>query len=149
MIEIVPARVEHAAVLGENLREGDLREAEAWGVTGQEAVENSIKSAAFSYVFLEDDVPIAGWGIQPYGFMSNAATMWCLTSWRAEAYPKLILKLARDFVAEMHTLYPRLEILVDLRYDKALRWAHRLGFKDVDVAMVNGYPFQGMIKERA
>lgn len=148
MIEVVLATPEHAAVLGANLREEDAAEVAAWGLSGIEGVELSIKDAFVSYVCLENGVPIGGWGARHDTMFSDYAELWCLTARGATKHPRLILQLSRWFVHQIQELYPTLGAMVDLRYEKAIRWTHWLGFEDKEVLTVNGLPFQIMQRTR-
>ena len=151
MIHIVPAKIEHAVHLGENLRAGDWLELKHMGYTrGQDAAAACIEDCKASVVALEDGLPIAGWGHKPDDMLiASTAYLWCMTTPAVERYKKAILRLSRDFVADLQLRFERLESTVSPIYPEAMRWTKWLGFKPApgeSTVVLNGVEFINIVR---
>ena len=125
--EIVPTEKTHIAVLGSNLRAGDLSEVQAAGMTGQRALWRSWRAAYYSATALVDGEVAAIWGVggSPLGRVGRP---WLLTSPAVERARFAIIRVGRLEVGKMLGIYPEMRGFVDSRYEGALGLLRLLGF---------------------
>lgn len=117
----------HVAALGANLRDGDLSEVQAAGMTGQRALWRSYRAAYYTSTAVVDGEVAAIWGVggSPMGRIGRP---WLLTSPVVERVRLAFLREARFEVGKMLAIYPEMRGFVDSRYKGALRLLQALGF---------------------
>ena len=149
-LEIVKARPEHAAVIGENMRAGDWSELLHMGyANGTHAVMSCIVDCPDSVVCLEDGVPIAGWGYKRDSMLlADTALLWCITTPAVERHKRELLRWSRDFCDSLLIHFGRLESTVSRIYPQAVRWTEWLGFVPVSEVTANGVVFTIIEKVR-
>ncbi len=138
-----------AESLGARLRATDVEEIRAAsGLAPLEALRRSYDLSTHVWAVRGRDEgpiasPIALWGVGPLSLAEGRGCPWLLASDAFETLGLDIARLSRPLVAEMRSLYPRLENRVDARHFRAVRWLSWIGFA-IDPAMpwgVEGRPF--------
>jgi len=75
---------------------------------------------------------IACWGLVIGDPVAGTGLPWLFTGRALQHHKKEFLRLSRASIAIMESTTPRLVIMVDARYAKAIRWAKWLGFEFSD-----------------
>lgn len=148
MVRFVEARPEHAVALAPKLREGDLAEVSAMGLTGVQALESSLAASCFAFTALVDDQPEAMWGLCPVTFMGDRGLLWMLGSDQVPRHAYTVLLTSKHFVENVNRLFPVVECFVDLRYKVSVRWVRWLGFLQEQTVLFGGVEF-GFFVRRA
>ena len=146
MIEIVPARAEHAARLV--LRAGDAAEVAAYGLTKEQAIADSLARSLWAETYLIDGevAAIAGLGLS--SLLGGHGVPWLLTGPACERHKRRFVLESRRQVARMLGEAAPLINYVHADYARAVRWLEWLGFTlDAPVA-IEGAPFRRFIKEK-
>lgn len=125
--EVVPMQRSHVAMLVAAMREADRREVEAAGFTPQRALWRSYRASMIARVAFVDGEIAAAWGCGGCPASGNGEP-WLLTTPAAERVPLTYLKVAREAVAGMLTIYQRLTGFVAADYVRAVRFLEMLGF---------------------
>lgn len=129
MIEIVPASPDHVGALVWDLRADDRRELEAFNIDPVTGLRQCIAGSVQAFTALDDGWPVACWGVMaPSMIGAPVAYPWLLTGLGVERHKVRFLRENRRWLAYVLTQFPRLEVLVDARYTRALTWLRRLGF---------------------
>ena len=136
-VEILPATLEHARAIADDLRRGDI----ACGLNATDAVLTCMNASRAAWAAVVGDRVICIWGVASPSLVGAQAEIWLLTGRKVEEYAFQFLRHARAFVAEMQQQYPRLEANVDVNYTQALRFARWLGFRWKGEITVNGHRF--------
>lgn len=99
-------------------------------------VENSIES----YAFVDDrDNPCALFGIMKH---NDSGLCWLLTTILIEQHKKSYMKEVKRFVKEWYNKYGILFVIVDIRYDRAIKLIEWCRFKKYgDGVFINNYEF--------
>lgn len=124
---IVPTEPAHIRALAFNLRAGDAAEIEAAGMTSQQALWRSFRSATRARTAFVGDEIAAAWGVGgcPLG---KTGRPWLLTAPPIEHVKIALVREARYEVLEMLSIFSELRGYVDGRYHRALRLLDALGF---------------------
>ncbi len=143
-IQIVPARPAHAELLAPTMRREDVAEVLAFGgFSPLGALLDSLRLSDRAYAVSFDGELAALFGIVPGPFLSREAVPWLLTGEAIERHPVSFWRASREVVDYWAQQYPVLVQWVDARYERALRWAARLGFRVAAPAplLPGGLPF--------
>ena len=139
---IVDTEARHIGALAERLREGDLAEVRAAGITPQRALWRSWRASHFAKTgFVGNEVAcIFGCGGSPAGPVGEP---WLLTAPAIERAKLTFVREARIQVLLMMAVWPRLEGRVLASYTKAVRFLRALGFtvEDGGPLVPGGPPF--------
>lgn len=127
------ATVEHARKLAETMRDDDQREVLAAGhPTPLAAVVESMAVSEISLAFFYADELLAIWGVVPGKegtlLTPSPGVVWMLSGTAVERRRKTFWKASKQVVDWLRSEYPVLVNAVDARYERALRWAKKLGF---------------------
>jgi hypothetical protein len=125
------ATLTHAHCLAAHMREEDAAEVLAsGGCTPIEALMDCLTmSGDEAWSAMIGEQVMAMFGIVPQSLVTGAAVPWLLTSALVDRYPKAFFHASRLILRGLILpKYPYLTNMVDARYEKALRWARRLGF---------------------
>lgn len=125
--EIVPMKAAHVAALADAMRDADRREVEAMGFTGQKGLWRSYRASVIACAAFVDGEIAAAWGCAGC-VASGVGTPWLLTTHAAERVPLTYVKVGRDAVEGMLSVYRRLYGLVSADYARAIRFLLLLGF---------------------
>lgn len=129
MISIVPADQLHIPYLVENLRAEDRAELVTSGLEPMWAFSTSIELSHEAWTALDDGEPIAMWGLLAESIIgSPVGYPWLLTTYGVERHRLRFIRENRRWLASVLTRYPRLEVGVDAKYQRALTWLRHLGF---------------------
>lgn len=109
------------------MRAGDRAEATVLGKDPRRALRQSFRAALICRT-VEVDGEVAAIGGLGGDILSDAGTLWLLTTDLIERVPVSFVREARRQVAEMQGLRPRLEGYVAADYRGALRLLEVLGF---------------------
>jgi hypothetical protein len=149
-LSFVPATAEHAADMAPRLREADVHEVTALGLTPSEALDCCLLSSIFAETCLEDDTPAAMWGVAPERtLLSEKGLVWMLGTEAVPRHAYTVLLTSKAFIARAQAAFPVLECLVDMRYAAAMRWVRWLGFEQEAEITAGGVPFAVMRRRRA
>lgn len=125
------ATLEDAIEMAPLMRREDLDE--VWELsrqTGFEALVGSIDlSGSQAWTVRVNGKIMAMWGIVDVSIIGGIALPWALTTPEVDRHPKEFMRACREAVAFLRRHYTISINRVDARYEKALRWARRLGFE--------------------
>jgi hypothetical protein len=144
-VEVVPATLEHALEVLDDVRPADLREwYAATGRPFEAALRDTFQSDDEIRVALLDGRPVIFWGWDADGIV------WMFATGTAERHAvALHLVLARRFMEEIVQGKSRLSATADARNEKHHTWLRWLGFEDAEEVTVGpfGLPFIHFVKE--
>lgn len=127
-IKIVPTIKEHIAILGDNLREADLKEVMSIGLPLRKILWRTWKAAFFCKTAFVNGELAAVWGIGG-AVLGNSVTPWLLTTPACEKIsPLRFVRIYQREILEMLSLYPSLVNYVHADYNKAVRLLENSGF---------------------
>lgn len=141
MIRVEPATRSHAERMAPIMRQEDSTEVLALGFSPLDALTHSLDNSFVAEAAVLGDEVVAMWGACAEAYAGGKAFMWMLGTEHVPRNVKALLRGSRSFVAYTHQFYPLLECLVDMRYEKAVRWIEWMGFRHVATARMNGIPF--------
>jgi len=127
-IKIVPATRENLALVAAGMRTDDQQECWRNGYTPEAAVLWSAKDSNLNAVCMVNGAPLGAYGLNTkkdpvIGYP------WVLTTALVEDYKKTFMRASQEIVADMLSRRPILQLYVDAKHYRALRWAQWLGFK--------------------
>ena len=111
------------------LRLADERECLAIGLTGIEAVKQSIKNSDFHHVVYDGDEMLAAWGYGTASIFNKRCRAWLLT---CDPIDRMIITFSRVSVKVMKFLFSsfeEVEVLVHNDYKRSIKWLLWLGFE--------------------
>ena len=152
---IVPATVDHIAVIAAAARAADI--AELWAssrTTPAEAMQRGLERTAQTFTGLVDDVPVCMFGASPFSIMGGMGAAWMIgsTGLNRLSVQKELLRLSVPVVAYMQDQFPVLLYnFVDARNTAAIRWLRWLGFQFHEPIAygVDQLPFLPFYRQRA
>ena len=127
--EMVPATLEHAEELAENMRWADCEE--VWATAHLyplQATLFSLEASRDATTGLADGCVVCMFGVGPAAIISTTGVPWLLTTDGVERHAKAFLRRNKKVVKEMLMTYPFLKNYVDERNTVAVRWLKWLGF---------------------
>lgn len=134
-VQIIPATVEHAKALAPLLRMEDRAEVfRLYGWDAETALVESLRASTSAWTAIAEGEPIAMFGVCPVQLLGAIGLPWLLTGDGIERHKLTFVREARKFIEQTRTIWPVLVGIVDPRYEKALRFCKRLGFKVQDPA---------------
>lgn len=120
------------------LRVRDEEECQLAFISGQEAVEMSVKDSTCAYVVKVNGAPLAWFGFRTIPF-SECVDVWMLTTPVADEWPLMVARGSQRVITGMLEIAPHLTAIVDARHGPARKWLRWLGFKE--------YPYgKGMLR---
>lgn len=128
--ELIRAATQKDALhLAAAMRAADAAECVAIGCTPLEGVVESMKRSLFSHTVEFDGQPAAIWGVvQDVGHL-DVGMVWVLTSNVVDRHHNRFWRTSVRVLRGLASVRPVLFNFIDARYEKALRWAARLGFE--------------------
>ncbi len=141
MIRVEPATLDHVRRMAPIMRREDSTEVLALGYTPFDALRVSLEASFVAEAAVLGDDVAAMWGAVAEAYAGGKAFLWMLGTEHVPRNIKPLLRGSRSFVTYCHQFYPLLECLVDMRYEKAVRWINWMGFRQVGIAPMNGVPF--------
>jgi hypothetical protein len=146
-VETRRARLADAAEMAPFMREEDAAEvlAEA-GHTPYEALAYALAlSGSQAWTVRVDKKIMAMWGVVPVDLLSGVGVPWLLTTYEVERHPKIFMRASREAVRWIRKRYNFAFNRIDARYEKALRWAKRIGFETFGPETADGYTFHAIV----
>ena len=142
--EMVPATLEHALELAENMRDADRKE--AWAAahyTPEQAVLFSLDASRDATTGLADGRVVCMFGAGAAAIISTTGIPWLLTTDLVKKHAKPFLRRNKKVVKEMLVAYPLLRNYVDERNTVAIKWLQWLGFEVLPPVSfgAEGFPF--------
>lgn len=137
--------IEDAHILAANLRQADIDELEAQGVTPFESLISGFRCSDVCYTLLDDDnYPVAMFGTctVPEITETYAATIWLLASPAIEKCKIFFLRNSKKWLEALIEPYDIVFNMVDARNELHIAWLEWLDFKFTDDIEVNGYTFK-------
>ena len=130
VVDVVPARPEHAAMLVALMAPKDLAVFAELGEGDPAAViRDGIARSVMTWCGREDGAPLCIGGVIPIGgVLSDEGLIWMVSQPGLERHKKRFLRESRAGLARARAMYPVLRNFVDARYPKSLRWLGWLGF---------------------
>lgn len=132
-VEIRPADEYDAAELATTMRKSDLDELDAGsGGNPLDVLLGGIKSSAESWSVIYRGHVMAMWGVVPAheSFLGGRLGVgWLLTSDLVERHPKVFWRACKRELSDLLDRWTGITNAIDVRHEKAIRWAERLGFR--------------------
>lgn len=128
MIELVHAEEGHIPPIAENMRAADIEEARAFGHSPHQALWLGLKASVDCMTALEDGEPVAMLGLVPKNVLEGEGSPWMLGTDAIYANPRATMVLSRKMIEVWSDSTPRLQNLIAVGNDRALRYLRRLGF---------------------
>ena len=125
-IVVAPTTAEHVARL--ELRPADAAEVAAFGLTRDEALQDSVARSIWSETWLVDGVPAAIVGLGRSALIGGHGVPWMLTGPACDRHRKRFLIESRRQVERMHREAAPLINYVHAEHRRAIRWLEWLGF---------------------
>ena len=133
-VEIVPTLPEHIAELRHALRDADLAELAAFGISPNKSLWFGYKNSLIKRTALVDGKVAAIWGCGGAP-LAGKGTPWLLTSNVCELVSSITFaKIYKKEVQMMLKIFPKLENIVDSNYCKSIRMLKIIGFNIGDPA---------------
>jgi hypothetical protein len=126
-VQIVPAETAHVYALAANLRAGERMEAAALGIDPRRALRQCYRAATYVRTALVDGELAAMWGLGGAA-LADIGYPWLLTTAAVLRVPISMAVIARQEVAAMLRIAPRLAGHVAADYGQAVRFLALLGF---------------------
>ncbi len=136
--------------LGYTLREAELRECIAAGMTGEEAISSSIAYSTECYQIIIEEEVVCSWGWFPTSHLSGVCHIWMLTGEAANKHKVFVARESARILNIMLECFPSVLVLVDSRYSLSIKWLRWLGFSVTQMGFQGptGVIFQYMKIER-
>ncbi len=141
MVDVVmaPANNEDAIDIAKRMRAADMAEvAASSGLDPIAAVLTSLDMSTEAWLLYFDGQPVCIWGVAPLqqdSFLGRrVGVAWLLTTPLVEKHPHAFWRTCRQVLPELLQRWDELINAIDVRHEKALRWAERLGFQLADPA---------------
>ncbi len=115
------------AILSDNpvLREADILECAAGGLTPYEALSTSIAQSDVAYVIEWEGAPAAYWG---WRVIPEGCFAWMLSTPEMDRRPLHTARESARLLAWLHDTYPAVYVYVHIGHTTSLRWLKWLGF---------------------
>jgi hypothetical protein len=139
-----------AAILAD-IREADVTEMAALGITPEIAMADGLKRSDWAMTGLLDGVPVCMFGVAPRSIILGEGVPWMLAANGLERAQVKFLKTCRPAVNLMRASYPKLMNFVHADNSVTIKWLRWLGFafappnwpEDAEPPRytINGHPF--------
>lgn len=127
----------------DHLRQADVTEIEAIGLTPKQALKDSFEESVERYTVKLKGKPIAMFGLNPDDFLGKKAKIWILATDDLKIIQRRFTKHSKDFINEAFEKYSVLYNFIDVRNTDSIKWLEWLGasFNDPIPYGVNGEMF--------
>lgn len=128
---VVPAHTDHIFWLANNMSEADRDEvAAAVGMGPYRALADSLNRSVAAWTGMAgDSIPVCMFGVTPVDILGGIGSPWLLGTNDVRRYAFTFLRLNRQYIPKMLSLFPLLVNYVDARHEVAIKWLKWLGFK--------------------
>lgn len=126
---IIPARVEHAALIFDRLRENSVRELQRLDENALEQLRNTIKQSCYCWSGFADGEIACIWGIETETILTDRATLWLVTTPLVEKYSFLFLRFSKIFIESLlKQEFSLVHGMVSESFERSKLWLKWLGF---------------------
>lgn len=126
---VVPAHSDHIFWLANNMSEADRDECDALAMGPFRALTDSLNRSAAAWTGMVNDEPVVMFGVTPIDILGGIGSPWLLGTDEARRHAFTFLRLNKQYLPKMLSLFPVLANYVDARHDVAIRWLKWLGFR--------------------
>jgi len=136
------ATLDDARALHGALREEDLRECRAAGVSGYGALRGAfdpIGAEVYAAIYLPTGEVMALFGSAPVSIAGDEAVVWLLGSRRVDDCKFEYLRLGRKYLKHLLSRYSKVYNYVEARSMKSIRFLRMLGFRFLPDKNVNNW----------
>lgn len=112
----------------EKLRDGDEAECAIIGLSPHEAISQCIRLSLLNFSATVDGEALAFWGYRPITILGNSCQMWLFSTPLVEKHKVLFARETARHLAQALHHWGEITVLVDLRYERAVKWLRWLGF---------------------
>ena len=127
-VTFVTAEYNHIAPIAERMREADRLEAAAFGKSPAEALSHSLAASLWALTAFVGEEPHAMLGVSPRNMIEGYGVPWMLGSERIYDHGRDLVRFAPSIIAEMRGDFERLENVVHVGNDRAIRFLRHFGF---------------------
>lgn len=146
MIEVVPASPAHSGSIATRMREIDVTECAAAGMTPKEALRNGIANSETCWTIKVDGRPEAMFGVVGSCVIEGRGRAWLLMTDDGARQHRAIVRLGKKYTEALHRHYRILENYVHAHNEPAIRWLARLGFVVGPVDVIRGNPMRYFVR---
>jgi hypothetical protein len=138
-IEFFAASHAHVGRIANRMREIDQAECAAFGRSPKQALRLGLIGSSFAVTAMLDGSPHAMFGVTPANSLEGIGRPWFLGSDAVLSCARPLLEIGPGVIALMHRRFGRLENLVSVRNERAIRLLKRWGFiVEADALPING-----------
>jgi ribosomal protein S18 acetylase RimI-like enzyme len=127
-VEIVPASPAHVGVIANRMRQADVIECAAMGMTPKRSLRHSLCSSSEAWTAKVDGRPEAMFGIVVASALSGIGHPWMLGSEEIYRHPKQMMRGGRRFLSRWYDSTPDMSVLVARQNVRAIRFLRGCGF---------------------
>lgn len=127
-IAIVPATREHVEAMVGRLRDGDVAELAALGLTDRQALEQGLAASIEAWTAVSDGLAMGMFGITCDSALADEGHPWLLTTCWTTPHWIVFARELKVAVDRYKRMFDRLSGLTDARYAPAVRLLTWLGF---------------------
>ena len=150
--EIIPATLEHVAIIAKDIRPEDREELWATAYcTPEQAMTEGLKCSDIVMTGVIDGVPVCMWGVVRPSWLIDIGTPWMVGSTLLDVHAMKFLRRCRRPLLALFEGYDRLENYVDARNTRSIQWLKFMGFNVDEEPVEYGVekmPFHRFWKER-
>ena len=128
-IRIVPATAAHVDAMVGHLRDGDVAELAAIGLTDRAALEYGLAHSIEAWTAVSAGVAMAMYGVGADGVLADEGHPWLLTTCWTVSHWIVFARCLREATERYKQMFARLSGLTDARYAPAIRLLTWLGFE--------------------
>jgi hypothetical protein len=128
IVEIVPATREHVEAMVGHLRDGDVAELAAIGLTDRTALELGFERSIEAWTAVSAGVAMGMFGVTADSVLSDEGHPWLLTTCWTVPHWIVFARSLREAVDRYKRMFSRLSGQTDARYAPAIRLLTWLGF---------------------
>jgi hypothetical protein len=125
---IIRANTDHAISMAPNMRDADSQEVRAsHGLTPLETLLCELKQSTVAWSWVIDGEVACMFGVVRYGLFGDVCYPWFLTTPLVEVHARQFARACKTILPELLCLFPKMEGMVDARYNLSIRWLRWLG----------------------
>lgn len=140
-ITIISAALEDVHELVPNLRQDDINELKALGITPEQSLLRGLIYSDECYAVRFQNKTIGLFGVSDYNMPKGFGSIWFLGSDECTNHPITFVKQGIKYVNKWLQKYDVLLNAVDIRNTSHIEWIKRIGLSISNSVIVNGYQF--------
>jgi hypothetical protein len=127
---IVPAQLDDAVLLAQNLRDSDRAEMRAYGHTDSDevALRRCVATSVLAWSAYIDGELACILGVSPLSMVSGIGSPWMMGTPVLDAHSRILVRMTPEYIARMLKAFPHLVNFVHTKNRTSVRWLRRLGF---------------------